>query len=220
MIVIKGDDLVKKHQVYVPEIGTSFLGKTERRLCVFEIIIGEISHQAARERRQAFDFRTLIFSEDLPDCVSGMLGREGLCRLFFFFSAPPDRHLPVHAGQLHRGSVAQERVAAPFLIVLRALQEITVAAGSLECPHHLNGGEGIAVDLPAGGNPPTVRCLGYFFHFFQCGKHDFFLLFLPENLCCVGICRDLGIKKRPRQNIRFCQGRVSFLFHSRCHLDL
>ena len=44
-----------------------------------------------------------------------------------------------------------------------------------------NGSKGIAVDLPADGDPPAVRCLCYFFHFFQCGKHDFFLLFLSEN---------------------------------------
>ena len=195
--MVKGDDFVKKHQIHIPEIRISLLRKTECRLGVLEIIIGEISHQTSGKGRELLDFGTFIFGEDLSDRVAGMIGREGLSRLFLLLSASSDRHLSVHAGQLHRGSIAQERVAAPFLVILRTFQEIAMAAGRLERPHDLNGSKGIAVDLPADGDPPAVRCLCYFFHFFQCGKHDFFLLFLSENLCCIGGCRDLSIKKRP-----------------------
>ena len=127
--MIKSDYLVKKHQVHIPEILYSLIGKFQLRLAVLDVIVGKISYQTTGECRHIFQHRTFVFFQDLADGISRMLY---LLYSFFFGSVLvdlSDLKISVCTGDFHRWLISQEGIASPYFCLACTFQKITVSAG-------------------------------------------------------------------------------------------
>ena len=105
--VVKGDDLVKEHQVEVPKGLRVLHLRPDRWLAVPEIVIREVSHQSAGEGREGIEPGAFVSLQDLAQVRGGVLRPKPEA------SGP---HLSIPACDLQSGIKAQEGVAAPGLI--------------------------------------------------------------------------------------------------------
>ena len=127
--MVKGDHLVKKHQIHVPEILYCLVGKLQLRLAVLDVIVGKISYQTSGKGRHIFQHRAFVFFQDLADSISRMFH---LLYGFFFASVLvdlPDLKSSVCTGDLHGWLISQEGIAAPYLCLAGTFQKIAVSAG-------------------------------------------------------------------------------------------
>ena len=127
--MVKGDHLVKKHQIHVPEILYCLIGKLQLRLAVLDVIVGKISYQTSGKSRHIFQHRAFVFFQDLPNGISRMLH---LLYVFFFspiLMDPADLKLSVCTGDLHGWLISQEGIASPYLCLAGTFQKIAVSAG-------------------------------------------------------------------------------------------
>ena len=127
--MIKGNYLVKKHQIHIAEILYCLVGKLQFWLTVFDIIVGKISYQATGKCRHIFQHRAFVFFQDLADSISRMFH---LLYGFFFASVLvdlPDLKSSVCTGDLHGWLISQEGIAAPYLCLAGTFQKIAVSAG-------------------------------------------------------------------------------------------
>ena len=74
--VIKGDDLVKKHQIDVFESLIVFHRTSRGRFAVTEIVIGKISDESPRKRRKIIKTGAFIVCEDLPKRSGRIIGPD------------------------------------------------------------------------------------------------------------------------------------------------
>ena len=143
---------VEQHEVHVEEVLAHHALAAQHRLRVLEVVVGEIAHQAARERREARQLRALVLREQLAQGAAGMLDLGDLDLGVRPLDVARHRELPVEAGQLHRGRKAQEAVAAPAPVGLGALKEEAVVGACAQAAHRLDGGERVTHDLAAHGH--------------------------------------------------------------------
>ena len=154
-VMVKRDNLVKKHEIHVPEIFYCFIGKLKLRLAVFNVIVGEISYQTASECRHFFEYRALVFFQDLSNCFSRMLYL--LLRFLFgsVFMNLTDLKISIRTGDLHRWFISQEGIPSPHLCLAGTFQQVTVSAGCAKSPHHFYGCITVGIQLSAYGNAPV-----------------------------------------------------------------
>ena len=115
--VVKGNDLVKEHQIDILEGFRIHCRRAGLRLTVAEIIVGEVTHKAAGKGRQPRQTRAFIPCQYLAQHRRGVFGLH--------------RHIPraqrtVHAGDLQLWVIAQKGIPAPFFIGLCRLQQIAM----------------------------------------------------------------------------------------------
>ena len=146
--MVEGNDLVEEHQVHVPEVLLLRIRQIQLRLTVFNVVVGEVAHQAAGKWGKPFQYRTFVILQNFPEsftrvgdfsdfycfrcvCVS-CSSRSGLlcpcpgpC-----LRCPPEGQLPVRQIQFQGGMTAQEGIPPPAFRLAGALQQVTVAAGS------------------------------------------------------------------------------------------
>ena len=107
-VMVKGDHLVKKHQVHIPEILLSFRSQLQFRFTVSDIVIRKISNQAAGKCRKAFYFRTFVLIQYLPQGFSRMSYMTDLLFLLSVFSGMPDLHFTLTAGNFHHRVISKK----------------------------------------------------------------------------------------------------------------
>ena len=108
--MVKGDDLVKEHQIHIFKCFGILCLCPHRGFAVSEIIIGEISYQSSGKGGKILKSRALMIREDLAEIPGRVVCPE------------PDAaciHLPVHAGDLHLRVISKKGISAPFFIRLR-----------------------------------------------------------------------------------------------------
>ena len=141
--VVKGNDLVKKHQIRVLKSFCIFYLASHRRLAVAQIVVGEISYQSSGEGRQVVEPGTFIMIQDLSEICRRVI------RLHLNVS---HLHLPVHTGDLLLRVVSKECISSPFVICHRRFQHIAVGRYIFQYPHGLDRCGEIRKDLTADGN--------------------------------------------------------------------
>ena len=105
--VIKGDYLIKQHQIDVLEV-LGILGVTfHARFAVGKIVIGKIADQATREGRQIIKTWAFIAAEDLSE-VCG--------RIICFDLQAAEPHFPFYAGDLHLRLKAEKGIPSPCFV--------------------------------------------------------------------------------------------------------
>ena len=186
--IVKGNDLVKHHQIHIPEIILRLGEKFQRRLAVLQIIVRKISHQASAECGEPFHLRTPVLLQqpayfllrtpghpgfDLKALLSGQVSRPvgsgctacSIRRL----PVPPDlhRHSSIHTGQLHCGIIAEKRVSAPSLPVLDTLKQKAVAAHTFQNFQRLHRRPDIRKNFPIYRKPLKISRRIQFLCLFQ-----------------------------------------------------
>ena len=140
--VVKGDDLVKQHQIYIFEIlGVLRLG-AGFRLAVTEVIVGEVADQTSCKRRQTGQARAFVPGEDVPQDAGRVVGLQGHI---------PGAQSTVDARYLHLGVVAQKGVAPPLFVGLGGFQQVAVRRNIFKHLHRLDRCADIREDLAADG---------------------------------------------------------------------
>ena len=196
--MVKGDDLVKEHQVKIPKFLPVLYLRPDGRLAVPQIVIGEVSHKPAGEGREMVKAGAFVLLQDLTQ-VSGRVRRWEVQA-----SGP---HLPVPAGDLQTGVKAQEGVAAPGLMAGRGLQHITVSGDLLQDAHGFYGRGKVRQDLAAHRKHPVSSGGSNLLDFLQCGNdlHD---LYLQIKMLLWRFCQ--RSKKSSLTETMFCQGRIKY----------
>ena len=152
-VIVEYDYLVKEHQIHIPEIA-AFVGRTlQTWLCVLDVVVGEIAHEAAGKRRKPFQLWTFIFRQNVPYDLPGVFYGHGGDIGMLPLRITKDPKLACAAGELQRGGVTQKRVSAPGLPAFGAFQQIAVPGSGPECPHDLDGGEAVGKQLHRDGDP-------------------------------------------------------------------
>lgn len=158
--MVKGDHLVKQHQVHILKI-LGVLGiATHRRFAVAKVVKREISHQPAGKGRQRCDAGTFVLGKDLAELGGRVVGGK---------PDVPDFHVSIPAGDLQFGIKAQKGISAPGFVCLCRFQQIAVGGYILENPQHLDGGCEIGKQLGADRQHLVVTGGGKFFDLFQAG---------------------------------------------------
>ena len=196
--MVKGDDLVKEHQVKIPKFLPVLYLRPDGRLAVPQIVIGEVSHKPAGEGREMVKTGAFVLLQDLTQ-VSGRVRRWEVQA-----SGP---HLPVPAGDLQTGVKAQEGVASPGLMAGRGLQHITVSGDLLQDAHGFYGRGEVRQDLAAHWKHPVSSGRSNLFNFLQCGN-DLHGLHLQIKMLLWRFCQ--RSKKSSLTETMFCQGRIKY----------
>ena len=108
--VIKGNNLVKQHQVNIFESFCILHTAAHGRFAVSQIIVRKISYEPSRKGRKIVKTGTPIIGKDLTQIIR---------RLIRFYLQIARFHLAVNAGDLHLRIKSQERIPPPFIIRLR-----------------------------------------------------------------------------------------------------
>ena len=138
--MVKGDDLVKEHEIDVLEGLAVLHGASHGRLTVAEIIIGKISDQSARKGWEIIKSRAPEVGEDLSE-ITG--------RILRLYSEAADLHFPVYACDIELRIVSEEGIAAEGLIGLGGFQEIAVRRDIFQDSQHFDRGRKVREDLAA-----------------------------------------------------------------------
>ena len=158
--MVKGDDLVKEHQVHILE-GLAVRDVTLRRgFLVGQVIVGEVPHQPPGEGGQARQPGAAVGRQHLAEIGSGILGRK---------PQAPCLHLPVPAGDLQLGVVAQKGVPPPLLVGQGGFQQVAVGGHVLQDPQGLYGGEEVREDLAVHRQGPVLALGGNGLHLGKAG---------------------------------------------------
>ena len=132
--IIERDNLIEKHQVNVLEVLLVLCVEVQRRLAVLDVVVREVPHQPACERRKSLQLGAAVPGHQLPDVVC----RVGLPRGFHRAA----EHVlygefTVDAGYLQLRVISKERVTSPFFLVLYALENVNVTAHCTKLFEHL-----------------------------------------------------------------------------------
>ena len=117
-VIVEADDLVKQHQIHVFESLRILCVQIQSRLCIFQIVIREISHQASGEGRKAVYLRARILQKDLSDIAS---------RIFRLYLQSPCPQQTILAADLQFRVIAEKCVAPPVLMSRHRFQHIYMA---------------------------------------------------------------------------------------------
>ena len=128
-LIIEGDDLVEQHQIEVVETIAVFCIETERRLGVFDVVVGKVSDKTACEWRETVYFGTFMCCKQLPYVIFRMPGLN--CDITEF-------QLSIEAGDDSFRVIAEEGVPAELLISGHGLQHVDVARNITEDAQHLD----------------------------------------------------------------------------------
>lgn len=200
-VVVEGDHLVEQHQVHIPELLLVRRVQPQGRLGIPDVLISEIAHQAAGEGRQKRQAGAFVSGKNPPDGVAGCP------RLLRRLPAAAHPDPSVLAGQLQDRGVAQEGVAAPSLVPLRAFEHIAVAADGFQPAQHADRGMPVGVQLPADGDHPVIAGGGQSLGLPQSGtNHACFILSVS------GRFPGKGIKKTVPDRACLCQGRGAYSY--------
>ena len=205
LAVVENDDLVEEHEVDVLETFGIFGVQAQGGLGILQVVVAEVAHQPAGERRQAVDARQAVGVEQLAEIVARAGGVDLQGAGF---------QMAVHAGDAKCGLVAQEGVAAPFAALPRhAFQKEAVVRHVAQHAQHVDRRVGVAHDLARQGHA-RAACVRGDLHGLVVGEvHHGPRPFRPKRV----FEGSSGHKKRPRRNLlQFPQGRI---FDPRCHLD-
>ena len=149
--VVKGDHLVKQHQVHIPEgLGVLHL-PAHAGLAVAQVVVGEIAHQPAGEGGQLFKARALVLGQDLPQHRGRVVG---------LYLDAARLQLAVQAGDLQLRVVAQEGIAAPLLLLRHRFQHIAVGGHLFQDPHALDRRQDIRQDFAVDRSHPVFAGRG------------------------------------------------------------
>ncbi len=163
-VIVKGNDLVKEHQVHILKAVLILRIQLQRRFAVLDIIIGEISHKPSGKAGQSLQPGALILPENLPDIPAGIildLLRHHGCA---------DRHLVVAAADRHDRIIPQKGIPPPLFIRLRTLQQIRMFTDYLQLPQHLDGGGAVGKNLRAHRDHPVASFLHDLSYLIQSGS--------------------------------------------------
>ena len=160
-VVVKGDDLVKKHQIHVLKVFRILYFCFHRRFGIGQIVIGKISDQSSGERWQILHFRTAVILQDLPD-VGRRVVRMKMQRTRL--------KLSVHTGDLHFRIVSEKCIPPPFGPVLHGFQHITVVGYVFKDLHHFDWRSDICKDLTADRCYTVPSAFGDLPDFLQAGS--------------------------------------------------
>ena len=127
--VVKGNHLVKEHQVHILEMLGILRFPAGCGLGVIQIIVGEVTGQAAGEGRKLRNPRAFVFRQDLAQHGGGMIR---------FQLQIADLHFAVGAGNAQLRIEAQKGVAAPMLLRFRRLQQKAVGRNVFQLPDRLD----------------------------------------------------------------------------------
>ena len=128
--IVKGDDLIKKHQVHILEAFGILRSGAGFRLAVTKVIVGKVAHKTAGEGGQLCKARAFVLCKDLPQRLRGILRFKGEL---------PGFHHAVAAGDLHFGVKPQKGVASPLFAGLGTFQQVTVGGNVFQDLQRLNG---------------------------------------------------------------------------------
>ena len=128
--VVKGNHLVKEHQVHVLKILRVLPIQAEGGLRILQIVIGEIPHQPPGEGGQVVKAGAPVLFQYLPDVLPRVTALKG---------QHPHFHPSVLAGKLQSGIKSQKGVPSPFLPVRHRFQQIAVTGNVFENPQYRNG---------------------------------------------------------------------------------
>ena len=132
--VVEGDHLVEEHQIGVLEPLVVSGVYPQAGLCVLDVVVGEVSDQAAGERWHVLHSRAPVAGQHVPDHVRGMLVRDDLLPF-----VGRHGHCSLGADDVQKRVEPQERVPSPALPVLDALQDVAVAVDPEESVQNLYG---------------------------------------------------------------------------------
>ena len=197
--MVKGNDLVKEHQIKIPKFLAVLHLRPDGRLAVPQIVIGEVSHKPAGEGREMVKAGAFVLLQDLTQ-VSGWVRRWEVKA-----SGP---HLPVPAGDLKTGIKAQEGVASPGLMAGCGLQHIAVGGNLLQDAHGFYGRGEVRQDLTAHRQHPVSSGGSDLLDFLQCGN-DLHGLHLQIKILLWRFCQ--RSKKSPLTETTVCQGRIKHI---------
>ena len=148
--VVKGDELIKQHQVHIAEaFGVSGV-QVQGRLKILDVVISKVADKAARKRRQIGQPRAFIFGQHGADGIVGVGAGDGGTVLV---------HRAVQAGELQLRLKAQKGVAPPLLVILSRFQQKAVAGYVLQDAKHFDGRFDIGQDLGADGQAAVLAAL-------------------------------------------------------------
>ena len=197
--MVKGNDLVKEHQIKIPKFLAVLHLRPDGRLAVPQIVIGEVSHKPAGEGREMVKAGAFVLLQDLTQ-VSGWVRRWEVKA-----SGP---HLPVPAGDLQTGIKAQEGVASPGLMAGCGLQHIAVGGNLLQDAHGFYGRGEVRQDLAAHRKHPVSSGGSDLLDFLQCGN-DLHGLHLQIKILLWRFCQ--RSKKSSLTETTVCQGRIKHI---------
>ncbi len=138
--MVKGDDLVKEHEIDVLEGLAVFHGASHGRFAIAEIIIGKVSDEPARKGWEIIKSRALEVGKDLSE-ITG--------RILRLYSEASDFHFPVYVCNIELRVVSEEGIAAKGLIGLGGFQEIAVRRDVFQDSQHFDRGRKVREDLAA-----------------------------------------------------------------------
>ena len=124
-VVVKGDNLRKKHEIHIPKAFSAALCEAQGRLRVFHIIVSKVADQPAGKGREFRNARCAVPIEQCPDFFLRV------CRAVLLFS---DFNLAVEAADRESRIIAEKAVTPPALLILRRLKEKTVGTLSAQYP--------------------------------------------------------------------------------------
>ena len=123
--MVKGNDLVKEHQVHIVKVAVLCGGQLQPRLAVFGVVVGKVAHQPAGkggQLPQSGAFVPLQQGSNMGLWTAGKGARAVLVNYSAF---------AVLAVDLRLGIKAQEGVPPGAFLVFAGLQHIAVAADGL-----------------------------------------------------------------------------------------
>jgi hypothetical protein len=121
-VIIKGNELVKKHKIHVLK---TFLVKgiqIEAGFAVLDVVVGKVTHQTAGKGRQPRQRGASVVIENLLDVGTGIpcFETQG--------STVPDLDYSVGTGNFQPGVVTDEGIASPAPRIFKAFKDKTLAA--------------------------------------------------------------------------------------------
>ena len=123
--VVKGDDLVKEHQVHVLEGLGVLRVHAGGRFAVGQVVVREVADQAPGEGGQIVKLGAFVLAQDLPQLGGGVFRVE---------AQVPHLHLAPDAGDLQFRVIAQKRIPAPLLPLHHGLQHVAVRGDGFQHP--------------------------------------------------------------------------------------